>query len=83
MGLERDEFFELGQPLDAVVMDGKSPLLSHGNTHHLLSVIVYNSDSADISGTLVNGKWIVKNQRHIFGKKILSDFTKVIKNLSF
>jgi formimidoylglutamate deiminase len=83
MGIQRMEFFEIGQPLDAVVFSGKSPLLSHGNAPHLLSGIVYNADSADISGTLVNGKWIVKDQRHISGKRILASFTSVTKNLSF
>jgi formimidoylglutamate deiminase len=83
MGVKCKEFFETGQPLDAVVFSGESPLLSHGNTPHLLSTIVYNSDSADIFGTLVNGRWVVKDQRHVSGKGILSAFTSVIKNLSF
>lgn len=83
MGLERKDFFDIGQPLDAVVFSGRSPLLRHGNTTHLLPGIVYNSDSADISGTLVNGQWIVKDQRHRNGKRILSAFTNAVKDLTF
>jgi formimidoylglutamate deiminase len=83
MGIERKDFFETGQSLDAVIFSGKSPLLSHGNTTHLLPGIVYNSDTADISGTLVNGNWIVKDQRHRQGKKILSAFNSTIRNLTF
>lgn len=83
MGIESKDFFEKGQPLDAVIFSGKSPLLGHGNTTHLLPGIVYNSDSADISGTLVNGNWIVKDQHHRHGKKILSAFTSTIRNLTF
>jgi formimidoylglutamate deiminase len=83
MGIASKDFFETGQPLDAVIFSGKSPLLGHGNTTHLLPGIVYNSDSADISGTLVNGNWIVKDQRHRHGKKILSAFTSTIRNLTF
>lgn len=82
MGLNRNEFFEIGQSLDAVVFNAKSPLLQ-SNTFNVLSGIVYTSDSSDISGTLVNGKWIVKAQRHVNEAQIKSKYVSAIKSLKF
>lgn len=83
MGVERKDFFDIGAPLDAVIFNGKSPLLNPGNTGHLLPAIVYHADSSDISGTMVSGKWVVKHQHHLKGNEILSSFTQVIRNLNF
>jgi formimidoylglutamate deiminase len=83
MGLKPGPYFQIGFAFDAVVFDGSSPLLNHSNKNHLLSSIVYNSDSADISGTLVNGKWIIKNQHHVSGKAFKESFAKVIRSIQF
>ncbi len=83
MGISQDSHFTIGQPLDAVIYDGRSPLLNSGNIEHLLPTLVYNSDSADVYGTIVNGQWIVKEKFHLRGKSILTAFTSVIKNISF
>jgi formimidoylglutamate deiminase len=83
MGLQRSDFFETGQPLDAVVFDAGSPLFSHGDLSHVLSGILYTADSADISGTLVNGKWIVKGGHHAGAKAIKTSFISAIQNISF
>jgi formimidoylglutamate deiminase len=83
MGMRRIDFFETGQPLDAVVIDARSPLLAHGNLSHVLSSVLYTADSADISGTLVNGRWMVKDQHHTGEKAIKASFTSAMKNISF
>lgn len=83
MGLKCDEFFEVGNPLDAVVFNAKSPLLSGCDLSHVLSVILYTTDSSDVSGTIVNGKWIVRNQHHINSNKIVRSFRETMKSLSF
>jgi formimidoylglutamate deiminase len=83
MGLVPGKFFETGMALDAVIFNSRSPLLDHGNHDHLLSSIVYNADSSDISGTLVNGKWAVKAQQHPAGKTIRESFTAALKTIRF
>jgi formimidoylglutamate deiminase len=83
MGYKQSSYFEVGQPLDATIFNSKSPLLSSGDDAHLLSSIVYTSDSSDILGTMVNGKWVVKNQQHARGTAIQSDFVRSMKNLNF
>lgn len=82
MGLAADDFFEVGQPLDAVVYQGDSPLLSTAGVEHLLPTLVYTADSSSVLGTLVDGDWITRDLRHRNEDKILQDFQFAIKNIS-
>ena len=83
MGIESADYFEIGQPFDAVVFDAKSPLLSGDDLSNLLSVIIYTADSSAVLGTLVNGKWVVKDQHHIYQKEIRTAFRKAMKSINF
>ena len=82
MGLNFGDHFALGQPLDAVVYDARTPLLVNTSLEYILATLVYSTDSSRSLGTLVDGKWIVKNQRHISGTKIRSDFSKAIREVA-
>lgn len=82
MGISAREYFEVGQPLDAVVYDGNSPLLNTAEAEHLLPTLVYTADSASVSGTLVNGQWIVSRQHHLHEEEILKGFQQAIKNIA-
>ena len=64
MGLISGNHFETGRPLDAVVYDAGSPLLGNTSTKNLLTTLIYSSDLGCNLGTLVNGRWVVKNHRH-------------------
>jgi formimidoylglutamate deiminase len=44
MGLDYKDHFSIGQPLDAVVIDGKAPLVQTANRDTLLSKIVFTGD---------------------------------------
>jgi formimidoylglutamate deiminase len=79
MGMRIENHFAVGQPLDAVVYDTGSPLLANTSLKNVLGTLVYSTDSSVNLGTLVNGKWMVKNQRHISGIKIQADFSKAIR----
>jgi formimidoylglutamate deiminase len=81
MGNDQQNFFAVGSPLDAVVYDAKSPLLSRENTDHKLSTIVYTSDSADVLGTLVDGRWIVNHGKHVHGEDIQKSFKKAVSEI--
>jgi formimidoylglutamate deiminase len=81
MGLSKYNFFEIGQPLDAVVYDAKTPLLSQLSHDHVLPAIVYTADSSAVFGTLVNGQWMVKNQRHRDEDRIRKGFKRASKTL--
>jgi formimidoylglutamate deiminase len=83
MGMDRKEFFEISHPLDAVVFHTKAPLLNHANGADILPSLVYTCDSSNILGTLVNGKWVIKNQRHFSLENIREAFSSVIKTIKF
>lgn len=59
MGYQVQAYFQVGQPLDAVVYNEQVPLLRQAGIQHALSALVYTADSSAILGTLVNGRWIV------------------------
>ena len=82
MGLKTKNYFEIGEPLDAVVYDGDSPLLNSAGFEHLLQTIVYTSDSSALIGTMVNGTWIIKDRHHRNEREIAANFHQTLKNIS-
>jgi formimidoylglutamate deiminase len=75
------DYFAIGQTFDAVVIDGKMPLLQFTAAQNLLSTLIYSGDVSWIAGTIVNGKWIIKNQQHQAQDAIRADFSAAIKAL--
>jgi formimidoylglutamate deiminase len=57
-----EDYFALGQPLDAVIYDIEQPLLAQAGLQRLLSAIVYTADPSMVIGTLVDGEWAYKKQ---------------------
>ncbi|MEL6253025.1 MAG: formimidoylglutamate deiminase [Bacteroidota bacterium] len=82
MGKEVDDFFEVGESLDALLIDPDSPLISSSSLENLTSTIVYTADASMHKGTLVNGRWKIKEGRHIDHSQIFSKFRDTIKSLS-
>jgi formimidoylglutamate deiminase len=62
MGNTTEDYFAIGQPLDAVVYDTEQPLLVQASLQHILSAIIYTADPSIILGTLVDGKWVYKRE---------------------
>jgi formimidoylglutamate deiminase len=83
MGLDRNGYLQLHQPMDTVVFKASSPLLSHGKPEFILPSILYNCDSADILGTMRNGQWVVKEGHHKALKETKTAFEQVLKNINF
>ncbi len=63
MGNPVKEYFEVGQPFDAVVFDADAPLLATSSAENLMSTIIYSGDVGMILGTTVNGGLIKKDPR--------------------
>ncbi|HEY9047809.1 MAG TPA: formimidoylglutamate deiminase [Ohtaekwangia sp.] len=82
MGTIPANYFAIGNSFDAVVYNAKAPLLAQADINHLLPAILYTSDSGDTLGTLVQGKWIVKNQHHARAERITSSFLQAVKRLA-
>ncbi|MBI3482931.1 MAG: formimidoylglutamate deiminase, partial [Bacteroidetes bacterium] len=70
MGVSSKKNFEIGKPFDAVVFNSRSHLLAETSEKNRLATLLYTSDSSRIIGTIVNGKWVVKNGHHINGQFI-------------
>jgi formimidoylglutamate deiminase len=81
MGNASIDYFEVGNSLDALVVNAGSHLLADTTPTNRLASIVYTSDSSRNIGTLVNGKWIVKNQHHTEGQSIKMAFAKAMKEI--
>jgi formimidoylglutamate deiminase len=78
---ERRNHFEVGQSFDAIVYNAQSHLLADTSESNRLATIVFTGDSSRNLGTIVNGKWVVKNQHHVTGRKLKDDFAKAMKEL--
>jgi formimidoylglutamate deiminase len=81
MGNQFNDHFTIGQPFDAIVYNAQSHLLADTSEKNRLATIVFTGDSSRNLGTIVDGKWVVKNQHHINGRKLKDDFAKAMKEL--
>ena len=77
----QNQYFDLNGPFDAVVFNGESSLFVK-QQEFLLPSIIYTADSAAVLGTIVNGNWIVKNQRHSEEKQIKTKFRAAMRSLT-
>lgn len=82
MGFGQGNFFEIGKPLDGVVYDGNSRLLSELSPSYSLSRILYTGDSSLVLGTLINGKWVAKNGHHEEEEKVSGQFKQTLKSMT-
>jgi formimidoylglutamate deiminase len=82
MGIRTASYFSVGERFDAIVYNSRSPRLAVASKENLLPAILYHANSALAMGTIVNGKWIVKNQKHIHFDQIRDTFVKVMKQIN-
>lgn len=78
---EQNLYFDIGQPFDGVVFNGDSPTFERP-LNYLLPSIIYAADSGSILGTIVNGKWTVKNHCHVNESSIRAKYRKAMKSLT-
>jgi len=81
MGNNCEDYFEIGQPLDAVIIDSDAPLIATSRPDHILSTLVYSGDRSHFKGTMVNGEWKVKEGHHLLKDQIFSNFKKSLGEL--
>jgi len=81
MGISSKDNFAVGQPFDAVVYNSSAHLLENVADETRLPALVYTSDTSRIVGTIINGRWTVKNQHHQNGHAIKDHFRKAMKEL--
>lgn len=81
MNNSQREYFEVGQPLDAVIYDADFPLFSSTSLDNMVSSIIYCGDASSSIGTLIDGKWVVKNGIHTDQSIIRERFAETIKEM--
>jgi len=81
MGIQQEDHFETGSPLDTVVYHSQSHLLAETSERNRLATLLYTSDSSRILGTMVNGSWVVNNQHHVNGREIKAAFSAALRQL--
>jgi formimidoylglutamate deiminase len=81
MGLKTENHFEIGQAFDSVIYNSNTHLLANTSERNRLSTIVFTSDSSRIMGTIINGRWVVKDQHHHTGHAIKVAFSKALQEL--
>jgi len=83
MGKNHQNFFEVGNAFDAIIIDANAPIIASSSLKNLTSTILYSSDISMQCGTIVNGKWIVKSGKHLHQDTINQSFIKIINTLKF
>jgi formimidoylglutamate deiminase len=81
MGASSVDNFSVGQSFDAVVFSASSHLFENTSEKNRLATILYTSDTSKIIGTLVAGKWVVKNGHHSNGAILKKQFSKAMTAL--
>jgi formimidoylglutamate deiminase len=81
MGINSIDNFEIGKPFDALIFNAKSPLVSATSLKNLVSTIVYSADSNYNLGTIINGRWVVKNNTHRNEEAIRNSFTLALQQM--
>ncbi|MCP4459442.1 MAG: formimidoylglutamate deiminase [Cytophagales bacterium] len=81
MGDLTNDYFKVGESFNAIVIDSGHPLIGTSQLKTLLSTLIYTGDSSFLLGTITNGDWMVKYNRHLHFKKFTSNFKKVMSTL--
>ncbi|MFV0388556.1 MAG: formimidoylglutamate deiminase [Pyrinomonadaceae bacterium] len=81
MGLEFENYFELGKPLNALVFSNDVPLLQNATNNSLQNIMLYALDSTNIEGVITRGKWRTKGSRHLLYDEIRAEFVEVMAKL--
>ena len=81
MNSHQQMFFQVGKPLNAVLLDANAPLIASSSLKNLPSTIVYASDVSMQYGTIAQGKLVVNEGRHFAEEKIRENFVRIIRQL--
>jgi formimidoylglutamate deiminase len=81
MGGRVSDHFEMGSRFDSVVFDAASPRIAGSEPDDVLSSILYHHDSSSMLGTILNGRWVVKNGHHVHGPQIRTKYLNAMKKV--
>jgi len=82
MNNNHSEFFKIGQPFNAVLIDADSPLVASSGLQSLTSTIVYSSDASMQKGVIAYGKLFSSENNSSQISEIKAKFVSCLKDLS-
>ena len=80
MGVNQKTFFEIGKPLDALVISDNHPIIQATSVKNMTNTLVYSSDPTMYHGTIVNGSWKIINGEHS-DQQIHSNYVRTLNEL--
>ena len=81
MGNEINDYFQIGKPLNALVMSDEHPLVNMTGIQNLTNTFVYASDPTMNKGTIVNGSLEILDNK-AKNNEVQEQFLKTMKALS-
>ena len=81
-GKSKNDYFQVGDDLDVLIINSQSPLMTRDTNDGRLATIVYALDNSAIYGRLKSGKWLVKKGVHIIHDEITQDFRKTVNDIN-
>lgn len=82
MGMEEGgEYFQAGDPFDAVVIDSEHPLFSGKPEERRMSCLVYGGDASCLKATIRKGQRVVEDGRHAARDRIRKEYARAIAEL--
>lgn len=81
MGNFNEDFFSIGQKLNAVSYNLNSPLLAASENRVLLSTLVYSQSNKQVSSTISNGKLVSEGGKHHEQELFSRDFVQTLTKL--
>lgn len=79
-GSQVSQRLAIGSPLDVVVY--RSDVIYSKPVDIIPETLIYNANSSHILGTLIDGKWIVKEGIHRDGAAVERDYQRAMKSLA-
>ena len=81
MGNLRNNYFEIGYPLDFLDIDHHQPLISNSKDKNLLNTIIYSTDIRSIKNTYTNG--IIRSEGNKEKEKIVNEYNITMKKIRY
>lgn len=76
------EHFEIGKPLNACVIGDGHPLLTSSSIDSIADRILYAPEAAVVESTIINGRMMSENGRHVRGDETRMRFESAIGDLA-
>jgi len=81
-GESKNDYFQVGDDLDVLIINSQSPLMTRDANDGRLATIVYALDNSAIYGRLKSGEWLVNKGVHIIHDEITQDFSKTVNDIN-